>query len=149
MAETDDEDLQEAAIVALANTQDKSVRDLGIRLLREQPTSIYQGAIKLFIKNYEPGDYQLIESVLPVLGDDWRLHSIGCDLIDLVEAHEDLELASCCLRVYEQTPCSLCREKIVKAMLATQKFPETLRQECRWDCSTDIRALTTSSEPSS
>ncbi len=148
LAESDDKTIQEAAIVAIAHTQDSLVRDLGIRLLLKQPSSIYQRAIKLFIKNYQPGDDQLIESVLPVTDERHNLHTIGVDLIDLVEAQEDWQLASCCLWVYENTPCSLCRKSVVEAMLARQRLPETLRWECHWDANPNIRALTTSRQPS-
>ena len=50
-------------------------------------------------------------------------------------------LASCCLWVYEHTPCSLCRESAVKALLERERAPKTLLLECLWDCSKDIRAM--------
>lgn len=145
LAETDDEELRGAAIAAFANTRDMAVRDLAIRLLREQPTSIYQGAIKLFIKNYEPGDRHLIESVLYISENPHLWHAIGFDLVALAEAQGDPELASC-LWVYEHTPCSLCRESAVKALLERNRAPKTLLLECLWDCSKDIRAMAKSGD---
>lgn len=53
-------------------------------------------------------------------------HAIGCDLVDLTEAQRDPELASCCLWVYEHTPCSLCPESAVKARLERERAPKTL-----------------------
>ncbi len=135
LAETDDEKLQDAAIAVIANTRDQSVRALAIRLLREQPTSIYQGAIKLFSKNYEPGEHKLIESVLCVSENPGMEHAIGFDLVELAEAQRYPELASCCLWVYENTPCSLCRKRMVEALLKLEQAPQTLILECLWDCS--------------
>ncbi|MEW5858458.1 MAG: hypothetical protein AB1861_13925 [Cyanobacteriota bacterium] len=141
LAESDDEELQDAAISAIANTKDKSVRDLAIRLLQEKPTSIYRGAIELFIKNYQPRDCQLIESVLYASENPNMFHALGCDLVNLAKAQGSPELASCCLWVYENTPCSICRKRIVEALLELDQATESLVLECLWDCSQDIRAL--------
>ena len=149
LAASEDEEIQDAAIVALAHSKDASIRNLANRLLRERPTSIYQSALRLYTKNYEPEDYQLIESILTLSEDVDLLHQTAYDLIRFVKAQEDPQLANFLFWAYERTPCAICRKYAVEDLLKRKQAPETLLQECLWDCSEEIRDLAKSALPES
>jgi hypothetical protein len=141
LAASEDKELQAAAINALSNSKEASIRDLAIRLIRENRDVICRSAIGLFEKNYQPGDYALIESALFTPEDRDVLHRIAHAILDLGEANPLSELANCLLWVYEQTPCTNCRENAVKCLIKLDCLPDSVREECRWDCSDDIREL--------
>ncbi len=140
LAVSNDNQIQEAAITAIAHTKDESVRTLARKLLQEQPRSIYQGAIKLFINNYTQEDRLLIESVLCATESPNMLHALGCDILALAETQDSPELAGCCLWVYEHTPCSSCRKSAVATLIERKQATDAL-SECFWDCSKEIRTL--------
>ncbi|NER36373.1 MAG: hypothetical protein F6J93_20725 [Oscillatoria sp. SIO1A7] len=149
LAASDDEEIQHAAIVGLAHTKDTSIRNLANRLLREKPRSICHRALKLYNKNYEPEDCQLIESVLTLWEDSDWLHDIAFDLIHFIKAQEDPQLANLLFWAYERTPCAICRQYVVEDLLKRKQAPETLLQECFWDGDKEIRALAKSALPDS
>jgi hypothetical protein len=139
LAASADEQLQNAAIAAIAQTQDRSVRALGVELLRENPSTVRRGAIGLFRRNYVPGDYRFIESALFVPEDRDVAHDMGFDILDLADTYPHPELAGCLAWVYEHTPCSNCRGKALAALLARNRAPLPLLREAVWDCSEETR----------
>ena len=141
LAASDDEELQYFAIAALANNKSNSLHDLAIKLIQQQPKSIDNRVLSLFINNYQSGDFKTIESVLTSSQDiDFR-HYAGMDLIKIIDAQNNPELIDCALWVYEYTPCSHCRHEILKILIDTQQTTSNILEECLHDCCPDIRAL--------
>lgn len=141
LVQTDNTKLQSAAIAALSQYEDNSLRDLALRLIKQQPISVHNRIIKLLTDNYQSGDVKVIESALNISQDiDFR-HSIGMDLIELVDAQKDPELKACSIWVYENTPCSYCRQQIVEILVKLQQAPRSMLRECLYDCSPEIRSL--------
>jgi hypothetical protein len=133
LATSTDEELQHAAIAALASTQDSRVREFALYHLEKEPRLACQGAVELFIKNYQLGDNKLIETVLDICGDIDDIHGLGIDLLNLAEAQSYQELANCILWVYEKTPCSHCRKEAVEILIEWGMASESLLSECLWD----------------
>lgn len=48
------------------------------------------------------------------------------DLIKLANAQKTSELRTCSLWVYENTPCSYCRHKIVEILVKLNQAPKAL-----------------------
>lgn len=128
------------AIAVLANNQDNSIRILAFELLQKQ-TSYYNGELGLLINNYKPGDFKIIESILSRLSDIDFKHDVGMDLIEIANVQKTLELTACYLWVYENTPCSICRRRILKILIELKQAPKHILTECLKDCSSDIREL--------
>ena len=139
LTRTDDVELQGVAIAAVAKNKDDSLRDLAISLL--QLTNSYNGELKLLINNYQPGDFKLIESILNNSFDIHTKHNVCWDLIDIAKTQKKSELTTCSLWVYENTPCSSCREKILKILIDLKQVPKQILIECLNDCSPNIRDL--------
>ena len=125
----------------LRQAQHSSVRDLAYRLLKERPEALERDVIRLFNRNYLPGDHLIIETALSVVQDRESIHSLGLDVIDLAESQLHPELTTSLEWVYEGTPCSNCREYALSALLARDRATDARLQECLWDCSTDTQTL--------
>jgi len=69
------------------------------------------------------------------------LHHFGMGLRKMLEAHCPIEAEQCLLLLYENGPCSLCRSAFVKHLIALQRLPDWMRNECRFDAETEIRKL--------
>jgi hypothetical protein len=99
-------------------------------------------AVELLSENYEPGDHKIVLQWFHQEEDLQTLHSIGTGLIDFWKRHPDDETEVQMLRaLYENGPCSVCRESAVKRLIERGALPEELRAECAWDANTDIRDL--------
>ena len=141
LAASNDEKIQYFAIAALANNKSNSIRNVAVELIQQQPKSVENGVLSLFINNYRLGDFKIIESVLTSSQDiDFR-HYAAIDLIKIINAQNAPELINCALWVYEYTPCSHCRHEIIKILIDTQQATTDILEECLHDCCPDIRAL--------
>jgi hypothetical protein len=144
LAQSDDEEIQLATIAALAINRDDSLRNLALKLIKEQPKPIYNRILKLLINNYQLGDFKTIESILNKSQDiDFR-HEVGIDLIDIIEEQRTTELIDCSLWVYENTPCSYCRQQILEILIELKQIPQNILEECLHDCSSEIQEISKS-----
>ncbi len=141
LAMSDDEDIRTAAVEALKNCQDSSIRNLAIDLSKNQDDEFAICSVGLLIKNYQSGDNIFIESILPRINDEDTKHFVCMDLIEIFERHAVEELLTSLLWAYENTPCTYCREKIVKALINSSLIPPKLVDECQFDCVQDVRIL--------
>ncbi|MGB6294874.1 MAG: hypothetical protein WBF90_01665 [Rivularia sp. (in: cyanobacteria)] len=141
LAMSDDEDIRTATVEALKNCQDSSIRNLAIDFSKNQDDELAIYSVGLFIKNYQYGDNRFIESILPRIKDEDIKHFVCMDLIKIFERNKVDELLTSLLWAYENTPCTYCREKIVKALINSNLMPPKLVDECQFDCVKDIRDL--------
>ncbi|GAB4528107.1 MAG: hypothetical protein Tsb0014_09250 [Pleurocapsa sp.] len=144
LAKSDDEEIQLPAIAALAVNKDDSLHNLAINLIKQQPKSINNRVLKLLINNYQSDDFKIIESILNKSHDIDLRHEIGMDLIDIIDKQKTAELINCSLWVYENTPCSYCRQEILKILIESKQVSQNILEECLHDCSPAIRAISKS-----
>jgi hypothetical protein len=132
-------DLLDATIDALSNFQTAEVRTLGLRMLQETPPRL--DAIRLFVKNYEPGDSTLLESILPIDAEANVLHGIGIDLLKVFSETQKPELAGCMKWLYEYGPCSMCRGNAVRYLIEMKVIDHEMINECLWDSYDETQEL--------
>jgi hypothetical protein len=140
LAQSDDEQLQQAAIAALAHSKDPRIHELALRLFGASPAVITGEGIHLFVQNYEPGDHQVIEKALFVPSEPEERHSVGYDILDLAKSKPAAELGKCLEWVYEHTPCSNCRGRALNCLIERSQASEDLLTESLWDCCEKTRA---------
>jgi hypothetical protein len=97
--------------------------------------------VGLLVRNAEPGDYRIIERLLADTSDEDAYHRLGIDVRHFVEAHRSEEAAQSLLQLYENGPCSRCRYGVVKELLAIDRLPASLREECEYDAYSETRGL--------
>jgi hypothetical protein len=141
MAKGEDDELASAALRALGAISDERVRELGVAMLRDHPEWISRGAARLLAKNYRPGDHRYVEAALPAGGDADQVHDVVMDIKSIPVEHKSPEIKDLLLWAYEQSPCSFCRECVVRDLIDLDMMPQELLVECLWDCQDETRDL--------
>ena len=122
-------------VSALEEIKDERLRQLGLDLA--QAGRIEDG-VAILATNASPGDEPVIVAALRTITDDGHLHVAGMDVLRM---SDDLDTFEMLLWVYEQTPCSFCREGAVDNLIKSHNPPAWLLQECLWDCVADTREM--------
>jgi len=124
-----------------------NVRDAAMRWLpryMEDPESIvYSNAVAAWITNYKPEDAKALETFVKSITDIDVLHAIGMDLLT-----NELIDESILIYMYENTPCSNCRNCFLTSILSRYgncldlpKHISCIRQEARLDCDYGTRMI--------
>jgi hypothetical protein len=89
--------------------------------------------VGLFARNYQRGDEQRIQSAIEFPDDEFEHHSLLMSVIDVLEDNPDAHSAELGIIGYASTPCGLCRNRFVRALLRQDAAPTWLTEECRFD----------------
>jgi hypothetical protein len=76
--------------------------------------------------------------------DPYIYHCMGIDVRRFVEAHRSEEAERSLLLLYENGPCSLCRHGAVEELIAIDRLPAWIREECQYDAYSETRKLVAS-----
>ncbi len=147
LAASDENRIASAAAKALAHIAHPSVRELAMRLVRDRLPGRRE-AIALLDGNFEPGDQEMVLDWFQAEDDPEVVHSMGMDLRDLWDHHpdDDTTVRMLCA-LYENGPCSFCREGAVKRLIEHGALSDQMREECAWDANEDIRKLVATPAP--
>lgn len=137
------EELQNAAWGALENIRHPSVRAFarhnvtcGIRTPEN---------FALLVTNYMPDDAGLLEKLLRelIVAKDWDcVHAAGSDINRAIRKGSGIPCPKHLLPLlYENNPCSNCREYAVLAMSRYRMLTKELLEECLYDSNEDIRRM--------
>jgi hypothetical protein len=130
-----------AAASALAQINHASVRALALELI-ENTGAFRDNAVDLLSANFLPGDHQIALNWFNRESDSELLHWIGFSLLDFYKSHPEPETEPKMLHsIYEQSPCSDCRERAVRRWIEIGCLPDQIQRECEWDANSDIREL--------
>ncbi len=135
--------LRSAAIDALARIKDPQVHELARE--KVQALAIIGddcSSLDLFTHNYQSEDAQTIMQALSSIEPQtWEIHTLGRSIMQLSEQHRDPALADALKWGYENTPCSDCRERLIKELDKIGKLDESLLKECLFDAVEDTRVF--------
>jgi hypothetical protein len=141
LAQVEEERVGLWAVRALAHVTDPTVRELAFRLMKSD-LSWRGDAIALLNKNFETGDHEIVLGWFEAEEDPEVRHSFGIDLRKFWKQHPDAKTeVSMLLSMYEQDPCSFCREHAVRRLIELDALTEQMRAECAYDANRDIRNL--------
>jgi hypothetical protein len=109
------------------------VRMLALKLLDEQRP---WNGIQMLRECQQPGDFERIGKRLEgatLDADGW--HYLGMAVFGLLEDMDvpPEETRAVLLRLYEEEPCSYCRERTVSRLAASGDLPDWMAEECRYD----------------
>ena len=139
--DSESEELQRAAVVAIKNVSHPSVRDLAFRLM-DQQFSNRDFAIHILAMNYQPGDREIALRWFSEEECRDSRHTMGRGLRKLWEAVPDAESELQMLTaLYEKGPCSECRYCMLHRLIELGGLTESMREECRHDANEDVREL--------
>lgn len=91
--------------------------------------------------NYEEGDERIVESLLALELDEVTYHSLCLSVRHFFERHETAEATHALTLLYENGPCSLCRNACVELLIARGVLPDWMREECHSDSDPGTRKL--------
>lgn len=114
LVESENEDLRDAAIRAIAQFKDERVVEFGRSLLASC--------------EIEPEDRD-------------EAHSFAWTLLDICERNRRGQIVDLLTWVYEMTPCGNCRYRAVKLMADTHVLSDDIRAECLCDADEDTRQM--------
>ena len=128
------------ALRALAPLTDERIRSRALALAHSQ--SPLRWAVPLLLaKNSKTSDIALLQTLLDECQEDDALEDFGLSFFRYLEANADALLVPLLLRLFEKTPCSVCRCSFATALHKRGALTPELLEECRWDCNEDTRAL--------
>ncbi len=133
-----------------AEIRHPAVREFALRLLPhygEKHGSIsFHRIVRAFINNLQPEDADTLEAFVTSVTDSDMLHDIGMEI--LYPAIHSLIPESVLLYLYENEPCSSCRNRVFLSLMARYRdmtnLPEALasiREEAKLDCDYGTRLI--------
>jgi hypothetical protein len=146
-ADSDDEDLRAAVLSALASSKDDRVHEFARQRVKDGKILGWGNSfvLDIFEKNFDQGDAKLItDTILASQPDVEDKHSLGLNVNGIAKKNECPELKKILLWVYENTPCSNCRQSAVKNLNEIGALSREMIEECTWDGSADIREFANS-----
>lgn len=139
LAESDDDEIANAALGALENVSHPDARALAIRFLDERKHETL--ALDLLVNNYVDGDYQRIAAVLDRADDDDTIHAIGWTVRKLLDQEIPVDAEPVLIDLYERGPCALCRSHFVEGLIELDALPGWIAEECAYDSNSSVRSL--------
>ncbi len=136
-ADSDDSEIRWIAYQVLAKHKHPKIRSLALDRIKDG--KIRERELELFIKNYEVGDWRLIQGALQFTGDADETHALLQDLMDIYEENRLPEAFEQMLLVYEHSPCSDCRSRAVRVLASIGSIPDWVRDECQHDSDESTR----------
>jgi len=141
LAEVEEDRVGFWAVRALAHVTDPAVRQLAFRLVGSDVESRGE-AVALLNKNFEPGDHEIVLGWFEAEQDIEIRHSFGTDLQEFWKQHPDEGSEVRMLKsLYENSPCSHCREFALERLIELNALTKEMRAECAYDANNDIRDL--------
>ncbi len=137
----DDEDRGDYVRTILGRIDDPQLREFGLTQLQRDP--LPSGSLEILRKSAQADDLSSIREALDRFTSDdlYEQHQIVLDLVSLLFSHPHPEWQPLAEWLYENSPCSFCRESGVRWIGEHGSIPETIRQERRYDAEPDIRSL--------
>lgn len=141
LANSQNERVASAAVRALSRINNPDVRRLALELMSN--LSRAADGVLLLKSNWQPGDFFTIEKALATVGaDEFEYHRFGFSILDVLD-HAPVPPSECndtLLKLYENDPCSNCREQVVSKLFASGTVPDWMAEECRYDAVPEIAA---------
>jgi hypothetical protein len=123
-----------SALRLLRRLTDPDVRTLALATISEG--TLPERAIRLLVNNFRPGDLKAIETMIRKADlDEQSWHGVGLAVLDLLDhaSVSAVESRSLLLQLYEETPCTLCRQGFVAKLHSRGMVPDWMAVEVRFD----------------
>lgn len=134
------EELRDAALSVLSDSQGGAVHDFAIELI--QAGQHTEKAVSMLIMNYRKQDKELLLSCLDQFEIDYEeesgWHGVVLTILDAFSKKVKLPKETL-LFIYEKSLCSCCREYAVRNMAKRKWLSDEIKVECAHDSNLDIR----------
>jgi hypothetical protein len=131
LADDGRERIRRAAVIALSNVSHPEARSRALALLNSADR--FADGARLLAGNHQPGDFSVLEDLLrPPISED-LCHDLGFSIKHILERDLTPQAVASLLALYENGPCSNCRESFVRFLINLNTIPEWMSLECRYD----------------
>ena len=139
LADSEDEFISWEALRTLEHTKHPAVRAFALNCL--ESSRHLHWVVGMLDTNYKSGDEAAIANLTAIKMNPDEYHHMQSCARDFVEKRWDAYSVPILLNLYENGPCSLCREVSVKLLIEHDALPDWMRDEARYDADENCRAL--------
>lgn len=140
-AASGDLEISRETLGLLAKLVHPQIRNFAVKFLRKPGANLIPRIIRLFGKNYQAGDAELLRSALWIPDDPHTAHAFILDIINLSTEIRSPEMRELLLWAYEHSPCAECRGSAVRYLTELNLAPHEILWECLMDSNDDTREL--------
>src|SRR5207253_9550453 len=126
---------------ALAQNTHPAIREFAIDHLQTRIAE--PNFLELFVRNFRPGDEQLLLENTRIPEDVDRQHCMLLDVIRILEHNPESQCRDLARLVYGITPCGSCRQDAAELLIGRKVAPAWLIEECQHDVVSDTREFAT------
>lgn len=131
--------LIEPAVEALALFNSKKIRSYALkRLDKKKDILIY---LPLLIRNYQPEDHLLLDSILQKKWNTEQIHNLNYIYRAIYKENEVKESMLPLKRLYDRLNCGICREGLLEIMFKNQVLTKGMLKEMKFDSDDRVRTL--------
>jgi len=134
LAHSNNPELREAAIYALARFKDEQIHDLAVELLESGETEF---GFDLLKENWKKSDDPLIRKV--VKKSQRVSHTLQMYLREIYSKHRSASCGEILIHAYRNGECSYCRSEIVQTMGKNGALPDEILVACQYDSYDETR----------
>jgi len=140
---SNNEQLRNAAFKALSQISDLAIGEFARQKLRNGE-SIEENSelLDLLVHNYQPGDGDIIlNAIQEVKTGSENTHWIGLSILDICDENEAPDLYEALKWIYENGPCSCCRQYSVERIVKLKMIDPEVIEECLFDANGDLQKI--------
>ena len=143
LATSNDENIAWQTQCLLANLKSPTIRAFTLQLLMPPRPPVF--SLDLLTRNYRSGDEQIALDILQSVTDSDRntRHRVCFETEEFITAHPSDLSVTIAILIYETTPCSCCRGRAIKILVALNALPKWIREEAKFDTDETTRELVT------
>ncbi|HEV2969202.1 MAG TPA: hypothetical protein VGY55_04370 [Pirellulales bacterium] len=139
LLEHEDERVRRRAYSTVAQNAHSSIRKFALDHL--QTPAGEPKSLALLIRNFRPGDEDILLANLRIPDDPVERHWFLMDLLEILEQNPAARPGALALQSFRWTPCGTCRYRAAKLLIARSVAPKWLTDECQYDSVVDTRQL--------
>jgi hypothetical protein len=95
----------------------------------------------LLIANYKEGDGELLTTLVDKTTNENKFHVLAYSFIAIYRANKTKDCKAPLLAIYDKINCGICRQDILKILVAAQVLPHRVRKEIQYDSYVETRKL--------
>jgi hypothetical protein len=141
-ADSEHEELRAAILIALANFKNDKIHEFAHQRVKDGKILGWGNhfVLNIFEKNFANEDAKLIsDAILASKPTKDDIHHFGLSITGIAKVNKSSELKDILIWTYENTPCSNCRDSVVRRLNEIGAFSREMIDECVWDGSEYIR----------
>jgi len=94
-----------------------------------------------FVANYQDGDEVLLASIVDRAKNEHVIECLNSVYMEIFKANPTTKCKAPLMALYNNTNCGICRSGIVRLLIENEALPDEIKEEIKFDCADETRAL--------